>query len=91
MASITCALMAVNGEDEASVRPIKHALNANGFDCDVDLASGAFQGLAEGDLADLHLNIKQKATVRAAQDVKRRRLNNGGHHFHTTVLASINV
>ena len=77
MASIISALMAVHGENEASVRPITDALNANGFNCDTDVASGAFLGLAQEDLADLHLNIRQKATVRAAQDVKRRRLNEG--------------
>ena len=72
MASITSALMALNGEDEASVRRITDALNANGFSCDVDVASGAFLGLSEGDLAALRLDIKQKATVRATQDAVKR-------------------
>ena len=78
MTSITSALMAVNGGDEASVRPITDALNANGFNCDTDMVSGAFLGLSEADVAALHLNMKQRATlVCAAQDAKRRRLNEG--------------
>ena len=78
MTSITSALMAVNGGDEASVRPITDALNANGFNCDTDMVSGAFLGLSEADVAALHLNMKQRATlVCAAQDAKRRRLNDG--------------
>ena len=72
MTSITRALMAVNGGDEASVRPITDALNANGFNCDADMASDAFLEVAEGDLVALCLNIKQKATVRAAQVAARR-------------------
>ena len=72
MASITSALMAVSGEEEVSARCITDALNANGFSCDIDVASGAFLGLSEGDLAALSLNIKQKVTVRAAQDAVKR-------------------
>ena len=72
MTSITRALMAVNGGDEASVRPITDALNANGFNCDADMASDAFLEVAEGDLVSLCLNIKQKATVCAAQVAARR-------------------
>ena len=79
MASITSALLAVTGEDRASVRSITDVLNANGFNCDIDMASGTFLGLTEGHLAALHLNIKQKAAVCAAQDVKRRRLHDGEH------------
>ena len=78
MASIISALMAVHGENEASVRPITDALNANGFNCDTDVASGAFLGLAQEDLADLHLNIRQKATVRAVQEAERQK-HGGGH------------
>ena len=80
--------MAVHGENAASVRPITDALNANGFNCDTDVASGAFLGLAQEDLADLHLNIKQKAAVRAAQDIKRRRLNDGGYLLGGQLLPS---
>ena len=81
MTSITSALIAVHGEDEASVRPITDALNANGFNCDTDMASGAFQGVVEGDLEKLYPNLKQKATVREAQGLKRRRLHDGGYSW----------
>lgn len=89
--SITRALSAVNGKDKASVRPITDALNANGFNCDVDeAAGGAFLGLEEGHLVAVHLNVKQRATVCAAQrgvttqavnssrGGKRRRVHDGG-------------
>ena len=78
MTSIRSALIALNGEDEASVRPITDALNASGFNCDTDVASGAFMGVAEGDLAALPLNIRQKATVRAVQEAERQK-HGGGH------------
>ena len=77
MASIRSSLVAVHGEDQASVRPITDALNANGFNCDIDMASGAFLGVAEGDLAALRLNIRQKATVRAAQEAERQKHGGG--------------
>ena len=77
MTSITSALMAVHGEDQTSVRPITDALNTNGFNCDTDVASGAFMGVAEGDLIALHLNIRQKATVRAAQEAERQKRGDG--------------
>ena len=83
MPSISSALMAGltagTRDNWAHVKSITDALNASGLKGGDDVASEAFFRLAEGDLAALNLSIKQKATVRAAQDAARRTLG-GGYH-----------
>ncbi len=68
MKTIKDALLEVEGETEDSVQAIMDKLDAQGFNCDREMAGGAFLGLTETALYGLiGLNGRQGASIIAAQ------------------------